>query len=191
MWYVSHGITKKKFCNKINSPFCLGGVSVLDREDFEEQPEISPSVHSIRGLESTEGMLGCQTNRVSQTKVQECKYSEFSNIGTAFHVYRTNSWYIGAVFSLPRWIPGNILSFLQEKKNVKLTLFADDITCSIKNSKFLRKSIFGTVRAVGECWWLEHRLFQSLRILIVKEADSIFYIFIWNGKDKVKRNAIK
>lgn len=131
-------------------------------------------------------MLGCQTNRVSQTKVQECKYSEFSNIGTAFHVYRTNSWYIGAVFSLPRWIPGNILSFLQEKKNVKLTLFADDITCSIKNSKFLRKSIFGTVRAVGQCWWLEHRLFQSLRILIVKEADSIFYIFIWNGKDKVK-----
>ena len=24
----------------------------------------------------------------------------------------------------------------------------------------------------------------------MKEADSIFYHFIWNGKDKVKRNAI-
>jgi len=31
---------------------------------------------------------------------------------------------------------------------------------------------------------------QSLRISVVKEADSIFYHFIWKGKDKGKRKAI-
>ena len=26
---------------------------------------------------------------------------------------------------------------------------------------------------------------------LIKEADSLFYYFIWNGKDKVKRNVMK
>ena len=25
---------------------------------------------------------------------------------------------------------------------------------------------------------------------LIKEADSLFYYFIWNGKDKVKRNVM-
>ena len=26
---------------------------------------------------------------------------------------------------------------------------------------------------------------------LIKEADSLFYYFIWNGKDKVKRNVMR
>ena len=55
----------------------------------------------------------------------------------------------------------------------------------LKSGKLFLVGLLKPLPSLSLC--LEHRPFQSLRIS--KEAESIFYHFIWNGKDKVKRNA--
>ena len=81
----------------------------------------------------------------------------------------------------------------KKREELNFWKILESIKKTINLWKWRGLSLIGRIQLV-KTFVISKLMFRASTISIskdlVKEAESIFYHFIWNGKDKVKRNAV-